>query len=108
MYSVARREDRERHYVPIARGSRTIYRKDTMRGKDMQRSVLIIDTPENCTKCNYGGCPAWDDTKEIRPEGCPLRPLPMPEVCNPYSFEGYENGRAAGFNRCLELIGGKV
>ena len=69
------------------------------------KSVLIIETPENCTGCIYNTCPERS-VKENKPEECPLKPLPLPEVCNPYSFEGYTNGHGAGFNRCLELIGG--
>lgn len=69
------------------------------------KSVLIIDTPNNCKECPVGKCPAWVDA-DRRPNDCLLRPLPNPEIGNEYTFEGYENGKVAGFNRCLELIGG--
>lgn len=69
------------------------------------KSVAIIDTPDKCIECSLNKCPAWADIG-TRPDDCPLKPLPPREVQNIYSFEGYENGRAAGFNYCLDLIGG--
>lgn len=70
----------------------------------MKKSVLIIDTPGRCTECPVSKCPEWVDGE--RPKECPLKALPPREVQNEYSFEGYQNGRAAGFNYCLDLIGG--
>ena len=69
------------------------------------KSVIIIDTPTTCKECPLNKCEYWIDA-DNRPKDCPLRPLPNREVQNIYSFEGYENGKAAGFNWCLEQIGG--
>lgn len=69
------------------------------------KSVAIIDTPDKCIECSLNKCPAWEDIGK-RPDDCPLRPLPQREVQNEFSFETYTNGVAAGFNRCLDMIGG--
>lgn len=66
------------------------------------KSVLIIDTPDNCKCCKYT-CMMYKDGEE-RPKDCPLRPLPQKEACNQYSFEGFANGVSYGWNRCLEVI----
>ena len=69
------------------------------------KSVMIIETPDKCTECPVNKCPEWVDSA-AKPAECPLKPLPQREVQNIYSFEGYTNGVAAGFNRCLDMIGG--
>lgn len=69
------------------------------------KSVMIIDTPATCKECKLNHCQAWIDA-DCRPETCPLRPLPARVTQNIYEFKGYENGKAAGFNWCLEQIGG--
>ena len=70
------------------------------------KSVLIIDDPSKCTECPVNNCKEWKNTDE-RPKECPLRPLPQPAVGNIYSFQGYENGKAAGWNRFYEEITGQ-
>ena len=69
------------------------------------KSVLIITTPKNCKSCPLNKCPEWVD-QDTRPEGCRLRRLPQKIPQNIYDFECYENGKAAGWNRCLDEIGG--
>ena len=71
----------------------------------MSKSVLVIKTPENCRQCKYT-CMMRQEAEE-RPKECPLRPLPQKEVCNEYKFEGFTNGVAYGWNRCLDMITGK-
>lgn len=69
------------------------------------KSVLIIDTPDKCTECPLNKCPEWVD-QDTRPEGCRLRRLPRRIEHNEYNFGDYKNGEAAGFNWCLDEIGG--
>ena len=72
----------------------------------MNKSVLVLDTPINCKECPVSKCSSWVDD-ETRPADCKLRPLPLKEQCNIYGFEGYVNGRAAGYNKCLSDITGE-
>ena len=51
----------------------------------MKKSVLIIDTPDNCKECRISKCALWVDGDE-RPQDCPLRPLPPKEPCNYYDL----------------------
>ena len=69
------------------------------------KSVLIIETPNNCQECKY--ICMMHQEGDNRPAECPLRPLPKPAVGNIYSFEGYENGKAAGWNRFYDEITGQ-
>lgn len=70
----------------------------------MKKSVLIIDTPDNCKECRISKCALWVDGDE-RPQDCPLRPLPPKEPCNYYDFETFTSGVAHGHNRLLDQIG---
>lgn len=71
----------------------------------MKKSVIVIKTPNNCKECPVNRCKNWVDD-ETRPKECELRPLPQRETGNIYSFEGYSNGFAAGYNKCLADITG--
>jgi hypothetical protein len=49
----------------------------------MSKSVLVIDTPENCGKCKFISgfwCRAMGDRRvpnnDVIPNWCPLKPLP--------------------------------
>ena len=97
----------------------------------MSKSVLVIDTPENCYDCPFGTrycrdleyeglCELADclDCNEIliteehydcesksRPDWCPLKSLPEEDHKNHYPDE-WEDGYADGWNDCLkEIIG---
>ena len=98
----------------------------------MSKSVLVIDTPENCYDCPFGIgycsdleyeglCELADylDCNEImiteehydcesksRPDWCPLKPLPeKDDFDDPY--EEYYTGYRDGWNKCLEEIVGE-
>lgn len=95
----------------------------------MSKSVLVIDTPENCYDCPFGtdycgdseyeGCcelaecldsdmrliteEHYDYESESRPDWCPLKPLPEEDYENHYPnkwMDGYTNG----WNDCLKEI----
>ena len=84
------------------------------------KSVLVIDKPDCCRKCQlstvdscYVTATIFMCNKGFDPEteilsDCPLRNLPQPEVANDYDFEHYRNGVAIGWNRCLEKITGEL
>lgn len=73
----------------------------------MNRSVMVIDTPNNCKECIIGKCKHWLDD-DVRPKECPLKPLPPPEPCNFYNFNTFTSGVAHGFNRFYEQITGET
>lgn len=85
----------------------------------MSKSVLVIDTPENCISCSISRdcsniletctfCPitgkcVLDKEAETIPDWCPLKPLPeKDDFDDPY--EEYYTGYRDGWNRCLEEI----
>lgn len=102
----------------------------------MSKSVLVMDTPENCYDCPFGteycgnleyeGCcelaecldsdmrliteELYDYECKSRPDWCPLKPLPEEkEYINSVSnIEATKNIAAAGWNACLDEITGKV
>lgn len=92
----------------------------------MRKSVLVIDTPENCLDCQFcyeldegveACCSISDDDKDTsimkkidceygycqgKPDWCPLRELP-----NKKNWGEIFNGNVKGWNDCLrEIIGG--
>lgn len=88
----------------------------------MSKSVLVIDTPENCISCSISRdcsniletctfCPitgkcVLDKEAETIPDWCPLKPLPeKDDFDDPY--EEYYTGYRDGWNRCLEEIVGE-
>lgn len=81
----------------------------------MSKSVLVIDTPENCYSCylceftlNLHYCRGKKkDIKDTstKPDWCPLRPLPE-ENKAPKVASGYELGYEDGWNKCLDEIAG--
>ena len=97
----------------------------------MRKSVLVIDTPENCLDCQFcyeldegveACCSISDDDEDARlmkkidcehgycqgkPDWCPFMDLPEKDnFDDPY--DEYYTGYRDGWNRCLEEItGGK-
>ena len=80
----------------------------------MSKSVLVIDTPENCDSCMYIGtfhsfckinCRDIKDTS-AKPDWCPLKPLPeKKEYVNPTSSaKAKKNIIAVGWNTCINTI----
>lgn len=88
----------------------------------MSKSVLVIDTPENCDKCkiraiNLAWCNVarkstshYTNGKPIderkRPDWCPLRELPEKmEVCGRYPQPGEPvPSYRIGWNKCIEQM----
>lgn len=84
----------------------------------MKKSILIVDTPDNCEKCKFCASEyvdfcilenaAVDDTSKI-PDWCPLKPLPdRKEIIETYKWEDRLPSFKCGWNWCLdEITGGK-
>lgn len=96
----------------------------------MSKSLLVIDTPENCLDCRFcyeldegveACCSISDDDKDVslmkkidceygycqgKPEWCPLKPLPeKKEYVNPTSSaKAKKNIIAVGWNTCINTI----
>ena len=99
----------------------------------MSKSVLVIDTPENCYGCPFGteycgnleyeGCceladcldydvilmteEHYDYESKSRPEWCPLKPLPEKDM-ESYFPDEFGDGYATGWNACIDAITGEV
>ena len=98
----------------------------------MSKSVLVIDTPENCYDCQFcyeldegveAYCSIMNDDedkslmKEIdceygycqgKPVWCPLKPLPEKNTTE-NDMTDYQCGMADGRNQCIdEITGGNV
>lgn len=85
----------------------------------MNKSVLVIDTPEKCDSCMYMGGTFHDfcrincrNIKDIstKPDWCPLKPLPeRKEYIVPIdNAELLKDFMAVGWNSCLRKITGEV
>lgn len=101
----------------------------------MSKSVLVIDTPENCLDCQFcyeldegveACCSIMDDDKDKslmkeidceygycqgKPDWCPLKPLPeKKEYIVPIdNIESQKDIIAVGWNACIdEVTGGEV
>lgn len=77
----------------------------------MSKSVLVIDTPENCGKCKFISefwCRAMDGRRvqnnDVIPNWCPLKPLPKYKSMEKPGE--YEYGKMHGWNRCIDEITG--
>ena len=84
------------------------------------KSVLVIDTPDNCDTCDLSRlyslsgklvkdpfCFALNkyvEDGQIILEDCPLKKLPQIRPCNYYDFEHYTSGYDKGWNDCIEHI----
>ena len=86
----------------------------------MSKSVLVIDTPENCRSCMYIGtfryfcrinCKDIEDAS-VKPDWCPLKPLPEKmKLTGVYGREYFQsNGKMPsykiGWNDCIDEITG--
>lgn len=70
----------------------------------MNKSILVIDTPETCTDCplkNFDLC--WSPRKRNNP--CPLKPLPKEKHGDEH--DEIKMAIAYGWNSCLAALEGK-
>lgn len=83
----------------------------------MSKSVLVIDTPENCDSCMYVGvfhafCKInCRDIKDLstRSDWCPLKPLPEKMIIPRGARNTDSLEYAFGYNTCInEITGGEV
>lgn len=85
----------------------------------MSKSVLVIDTPENCGKCKFISefwCRAMNGRRvpnnDVIPNWCPLKPLPdKMKLTGVYGREYFQsNGKMPsykiGWNDCVDEITG--
>ena len=85
----------------------------------MSKSVLVIDTPENCGKCKFISefwCRAMNGRRvpnnDVIPNWCPLKPLPdKMKLTGVYGREYFKsNGKMPsykiGWNDCIDAITG--
>ena len=82
----------------------------------MSKSVLVIETPENCGKCKFISefqCRAMNGRRvpnnDVIPNWCPLKPLPeKKEYIVPIdNVESQKDIIAVGWNACInEITGG--
>lgn len=79
----------------------------------MSKSVLVIDTPENCGKCKFIStfwCRAIHcrrvPNNDVIPGWCPLKPLPeRKEYIVPIdNVESQKDIIAVGWNACINAI----
>lgn len=79
----------------------------------MSKSVLVMDTPENCGKCKFISgfwCRAMNGRRvpnnDVIPNWCPLKPLPeKKEYIVPIdNVESQKDIIAVGWNACLRKI----
>lgn len=82
----------------------------------MSKSVLVIDTPENCGKCKFISefwCRAMGGRRvpnnDVIPNWCPLKPLPeKKEYIVPIdNVESQKDIIAVGWNACINEITGE-
>ena len=83
-----------------------------IRRKKMSKSVLVIDTPENCGKCKFISgfwCRAMDGRRvpnnDVIPNWCPLKPLPEKSTTE-NDMTDYQCGMVDGRNQCIDEITG--
>lgn len=86
----------------------------------MNKSILILDTPESCSKCPLFG-DIWNDMhckglnnrtidypypKDFKQSWCPL--IAAPNKNYDGFLNDWEKGYKAGYNACInEILGGK-
>lgn len=91
----------------------------------MSKSVLVIDTPENCLHCpllnSEDECRAQDDDVNLKAgdswdelmKGCPLKPLPEKmKATGIYNCEYFRAGDKPpsyriGWNACIDEVTGR-
>lgn len=78
----------------------------------MSKSVLVMETPEDCRSCylrklirNWSYCAVKSERIKdsmVKPDWCPLKPLPKyKSMEKPWE---YEYGKMHGWNACLREI----
>ncbi len=78
----------------------------------MSKSILVIDTPENCEQCRFSGsdgdvCCLEDklileqEYFDKKPDWCPLRGLPKKMV---EETRWFDKEYAVGYNSCIDEI----
>lgn len=85
----------------------------------MSKSVLVINTPEDCGKCKFISefwCRAMGGRRvpnnDVIPDWCPLKPLPEKmKVTGFYNGEYFKAGGKPpsykiGWNKCIDAIAG--
>ena len=85
----------------------------------MSKSMLVMDTPENCGKCKFISvfwCRAMHcrrvPNNDVIPDWCPLKPLPEKmKLTGVYGREYFQsNGKMPsykiGWNDCIDVIAG--
>lgn len=78
----------------------------------MSKSVLVIDTPENCGKCKFISefwCRAMNGRRvpnnDVIPDWCTL--IDLPEKDNgDYPANTFDAGFVEGWNQCIDEITG--
>jgi hypothetical protein len=72
------------------------------------KSAYIIDTPEKCSECKLfmGECDKLHK-EDGRPDDCPLKDIPVRQLCNEYDFEHYQNGVSVGMNIMIDFLCGQ-
>lgn len=81
----------------------------------MSKSVLVINTPEDCGKCKFISgfwCRAMGGRRvpnnDVIPDWCPLMDLPEKDNGD-YPANTSDAGFAEGWNQCIdEITGGEV
>lgn len=76
----------------------------------MSKSILVIDTPENCAKCpcflevstDCCGVNGKDIGSNSKPDWCPLRNLPGKMSMENQPF--FDSSYVAGRNACIDEI----
>ena len=85
----------------------------------MSKSILVIDTPENCASCqmcnmnlfdisksdvqcqlNKNEDISWGKAETEKPDWCPLKEIPKKPDSPPINSESY----VAGWNDCIDEI----
>ena len=85
----------------------------------MSKSVLVINTPENCYSCCLRHEPIRNlpfcavklkgiKDSSVKPDWCPLKPLPEKSTIE-YDMTDYQCGLVDGRNQCIdEITGGNI
>lgn len=78
----------------------------------MNKSALVMNTPENCGKCKFISefwCRAMDGRRvpnnDVIPDWCPLMDLPEKDNGD-YPANTFDAGFAEGWNQCIDEITG--
>ena len=89
----------------------------------MSKAVLVLDMPDSCMGCNFLYCDAENNTescqarekarivnleKEIKPDWCPLRPIPKKKRTIGTESENDKLLMNCGWNDCIDAISGKT